>query len=75
MDYKSCYEEWLSSDELTSDERERLTAMTDDEIRECFYAPLEFGTAGMRGIIDLRINRIKRVTGRRAPKGLADFVK
>ena len=74
MDYKSCYEEWLSSDELTADERERLTAMTDDEIRECFYAPLEFGTAGMRGIIDLGINRMNRFTVRRATKGLADFV-
>ena len=74
MDYKSCYEEWLSSDELTADERERLAAMTEDEIRECFYAPLEFGTAGMRGIIDLGINRMNRFTVRRATKGLADFV-
>lgn len=74
MDYIERYAEWLAADELTAAERERLVAMTEDEKKESFWAPLEFGTAGMRGIIDLGVNRMNRFTVGRATKGLADYI-
>ena len=74
MDHIARYEEWLAAAELTADERARLTAMTDEEKKESFWAPLEFGTAGMRGVIDLGVNRMNRFTVGRATKGLADYV-
>lgn len=74
MDYIDNYSAWLASDELTVEERRRLAAMSEDEKRECFWSPLEFGTAGMRGVIDLGVNRMNRFTVRRATKGLADYI-
>ena len=74
MDFLERYEQWLSASELTDDERARLAAMTDAEKKECFWAPLEFGTAGMRGVIDLGVNRMNRFTVGRATKGLADYI-
>ena len=74
MDHIARYAEWLAAAELTADERARLTAMTDEEKKESFWAPLEFGTAGMRGVIDLGVNRMNRFTVGRATKGLADYV-
>ena len=74
MDYTERYNEWLAAAELTADERERLRSMTEEEKKECFWAPLEFGTAGMRGIIDLGVNRMNRFAVGRATKGLADYI-
>lgn len=74
MDHIARYAEWLAAAELTADERARLIAMTDEEKKESFWAPLEFGTAGMRGVIDLGVNRMNRFTVGRATKGLADYV-
>ena len=74
MDFLERYEQWLSASELTDAERARLSAMTDAEKKECFWAPLEFGTAGMRGVIDLGVNRMNRFTVGRATKGLADYI-
>lgn len=74
MDWKANYAEWAASQELTADERARLAAMTEEERKESFWAPLEFGTAGMRGVIDLGVNRMNRFTVGRATKGLADYI-
>lgn len=74
MEYSESFAMWNSSDELTADEKARLAAMTEDEKKESFWQPLEFGTAGMRGIIDMGTNRMNRFTVRRATKGLADYI-
>ena len=53
MDYKEVYEQWLSNpyfDEATKEELKNI-AEDDNEIKERFYMDLEFGTAGLRGII------------------------
>ena len=53
MGYKETYEAWLANpyfDEATKDELKAI-AGDDKEIKERFYADLEFGTAGLRGII------------------------
>ena len=74
MDFKTAYEEWLVSSELTTEERDRLLAMSEEEKKESFWCPLEFGTAGMRGVLDMGPNRMNRFTVRRATKGLADYI-
>lgn len=56
MDYKEVYEQWLSNpyfDEATKEELKNI-AEDDNEIKERFYMDLEFGTAGLRGIIGAR---------------------
>ncbi len=74
MGYIENYNEWLSSAELDGEQKARLVAMTDDERKEAFYAPLEFGTAGMRGVLDMGTNRMNVFSVRRATKGLADWI-
>ena len=74
MDYKENYALWLASDELTATEKAELEKMDENTRKECFWNPLEFGTAGMRGVIDLGTNRMNRFTVKRATKGLADYI-
>ncbi|MFW5670625.1 MAG: phospho-sugar mutase, partial [Acetivibrio ethanolgignens] len=76
MDYKKMYEEWLSNpyfDEATKDELRGIAA-DENEIRERFYANLEFGTAGLRGIIGAGTNRMNIYTVRKATQGLANYI-
>lgn len=76
MDYKSIYEGWLSNpyfDEATKDELKGI-ANDENEIKERFYADLEFGTAGLRGIIGAGTNRMNVYTVRKATQGLANYI-
>ena len=70
-DYMKIYEEWLSNpyfDEKTKEEL-RAIAGNENEIKERFYMDLEFGTAGLRGIIGAGINRMNIYVVRRATQG------
>ena len=60
MDYKEIYEEWLSNPYFDEATKEELRSIKDDdkEIKERFYKDLEFGTAGLRGVIGAGINRM-----------------
>ena len=75
--YKEIYEKWLSSDSLTETEKKELSEIESDEkeIEYRFGKDLEFGTAGMRGIIGLGTNMMNVHTVRRATQGLADYIK
>ena len=76
MDYKEVYEQWLSNpyfDEATKEELKNI-AEDDNEIKERFYMDLEFGTAGLRGIIGAGINRMNIYVVRRATQGLANYI-
>lgn len=76
-DYMKIYQEWLDNpyfDEATKDEL-RAIANDENEIKERFYMDLEFGTAGLRGIIGAGINRMNIYTVRRATQGLANYIK
>lgn len=77
MDYKVNYENWLSSEYLCSEGLTELKSIADNDeaIKNAFGAELEFGTAGMRGVIGYGTNRMNIYTVRRATKGLADFIK
>ena len=76
MDYKEVYEQWLSNpyfDEATKEELKNI-ADDDNEIKERFYMDLEFGTAGLRGIIGAGTNRMNIYVVRRATQGLANYI-
>ena len=77
MDYKEIYESWLANpyfDEATK--AELLSIKEDDkEIKERFYKDLEFGTAGLRGIIGAGTNRMNIYTVRKTTQGLANYIK
>lgn len=77
MNYKDIYNEWLNDKTLSAEEAEELASIKDDEksIEYRFGKDLEFGTAGMRGIIGLGTNMMNVHTVRRATQGLADYVK
>ncbi len=77
MDYKKNYEEWLSNDYFDEATKAELKAIQDDEneIKERFYADLEFGTAGLRGVIGAGTNRMNIYTVRKATQGLANYIK
>ena len=75
-DYKKIYEEWLANPYFDEATKEELRAIADDENerKERFYMDLEFGTAGLRGIIGAGINRMNIYVVRRATQGLANYI-
>lgn len=75
-DYMGIYEEWLSNPYFDEATKEELRAISGDEneIKERFYMDLEFGTAGLRGIIGAGINRMNIYVVRRATQGLANYI-
>jgi phosphoglucomutase len=77
MDYKKVYQSWLNDERLCEEGKKELTAIADnaEEIEYSFGAELEFGTAGMRGIIGYGTNKMNIYTVMRATQGLAEFIK
>ena len=75
-DYMKIYNEWLSNPYFDEGTKEELRAIAGDEneIKERFYMDLEFGTAGLRGIIGAGINRMNIYVVRRATQGLANYI-
>lgn len=76
MDSRGVYEQWLANpyfDEATKEELKNI-AEEENEIKERFYMDLEFGTAGLRGIIGAGTNRMNIYVVRRATQGLANYI-
>lgn len=75
-DYRSIYKEWLLNPYFDEATKEELRGIGDDEneIKERFYQDLEFGTAGLRGIIGAGINRMNIYVVRKATQGLANYI-
>ena len=76
MNYKEQYQEWLTNSYFDEKTKAELKDITDDEneIKERFYKELEFGTAGLRGIIGAGTNRMNIFTVRKATQGLANYI-
>lgn len=76
MNYMAEYERWLASPALTADERAELEAIHSDEdaIKDRFFAPLSFGTAGLRGVLGVGLYRMNRFTVGAATQGLANLI-
>ena len=76
MGYRENYEEWLNNPYFDQATKEELKSIAEDdkEIKERFYTELEFGTAGLRGIIGAGTNRMNIYTVRKATQGLANYI-
>ena len=76
MEYKERYQDWLSNPYFDADTKAELEGLKDDEneIKERFYTDLEFGTAGLRGVIGAGTNRMNIYTVRKATQGLANYI-
>ena len=76
MGYKETYEAWLCDPYFDEDTKNELKSIADNEneIKERFYMDLEFGTAGLRGIIGAGTNRMNIYTVRKATQGLANYI-
>lgn len=76
MNYMDVYNSWLESPVVDSETKEELLSIKNDdrEIKERFYKDLEFGTAGLRGIIAAGSNRMNIYTVRKATQGLCEDI-
>ena len=77
MTYLDKYSEWLNHPVLTEAEKKELKQIehNDTEIRERFTQDLEFGTAGLRGVLGMGTNRMNRYIVRRTTQGFAQYIK
>lgn len=74
MDLNVIYNEWLSSNEISQKDKNYLSQLSKKEIEDSFYKDIEFGTAGMRGIIAPGTNRMNSIMVKRATKGVSDYI-
>ena len=77
MNYKERYKKWCEDSTIQEEDKKELEKIKDDEkeIEDRFYKELEFGTAGLRGIIGIGTNRMNRYTVGKATQGLANYIK
>lgn len=76
MNYLEEYKKWCESPEFDEETKKELIAIKDDEkeIEDRFYKELEFGTAGLRGVIGAGTNRMNKYTVGKATQGLANYI-
>ncbi len=76
MDYMSIYREWLNNDYFDQEFRAELASLQGNaaELEDRFYMDLEFGTAGMRGVIGAGRNRMNRYIVQKASQGFANYM-
>ena len=76
MNYLDEYKKWCESEEFDLETRNELAQIKDNEkeIEDRFYTELEFGTAGLRGVIGAGTNRMNKYTVGKATQGLANYI-
>lgn len=76
MNYLEEYKKWCESPEFDEETKKELLAIKEDEkeIEDRFYQELEFGTAGLRGVIGAGTNRMNQYTVGKATQGLANYI-
>ena len=77
MDYKKNYQEWINNPALCEEGKAELLSVADNakDLEYRFGGEMEFGTAGMRGVIGYGINMMNIYTVMRATQGLAEWIK
>lgn len=75
-DYHKLYEDWVNSTCFDEETKRELEAIKNDEneIKERYYKDLEFGTAGLRGVMGAGTNRMNKYVIRRSTQGLANYI-
>lgn len=76
MEPRKVYETWMNSPDIDPETKAELSAIKDDdaEITDRFYQELEFGTAGLRGVIGAGTNRMNKYTVAKATQGMSDYI-
>ena len=76
MNYKELYNQWLENPYFDEATKAELMSIKDNEkeIEDRFYTELEFGTAGLRGVIGAGVNRMNIYTVRKATQGLSNYI-
>lgn len=76
MEYLEKYNKWLKNPDIDEGTKEELLKIKNDEqeIKDSFYKDLEFGTAGLRGIVGVGTNRMNKYTVGKATQGLANYI-
>ena len=74
MNYNEEYQRWVNCENLDPSLKAELASMNEKEKEDAFYMNLEFGTAGMRGILGAGTNRMNIYTIRKANVGFAKYV-
>ena len=76
MNYKEEYQRWCEDSSFDEETKKELLSIKDDEeeIKDRFYKELEFGTAGLRGVIGMGTNRMNKYTVGKATQGLANYI-
>ena len=75
-EYKIKYEKWLNDDSISEKDKQELKSIANNEkeIEDRFYKDLEFGTAGLRGVIGIGTNRMNTYMVTKATQGLANYI-
>lgn len=74
MSYIDKYNEWLNNEIIDEDTKKELVALSEEEKELSFYKDLEFGTAGLRGIMGPGTNRMNKYTIAKITEGIANFI-
>ena len=76
MNYKDEYKKWCEDPSFDEETKKELLSIQNDEeeIKDRFYKELEFGTAGLRGVIGMGTNRMNKYTVGKATQGLANYI-
>jgi len=76
MNYLEEYKKWCEAPSFDEETKKELISIKDneDEIEDRFYKELEFGTAGLRGVIGMGTNRMNKYTVGKATQGLANYI-
>ena len=76
QEYLRKYEEWINNPAIHEEDKQELRAIQNNEkeIEDRFYKDLEFGTAGLRGVIGMGTNRMNKYTVTKATQGLANYI-
>jgi phosphoglucomutase len=74
--YQEKYEKWLQDPAISEKDKQELKKISgnEKEIEDRFYKDLEFGTAGLRGIVGIGTNRMNQYTVTKATQGLANYI-
>lgn len=77
MNYMDAYNHWLNSENIDAQTKNELLSIANDqnEIEKRFYCELEFGTAGLRGVLGVGTNRMNKYIVRKTTQGYAEYIK
>ena len=74
MSHRELYQRWLHAPQLTECQRQELAGLSDEEARDRFYRTLSFGTAGLRGLMGMGLNRMNEYIVRQATDAFAQVI-